>query len=64
MTTKLNNPLFENKSKNMVLASVFSPVSKQEMVLCKIKSSTGNEIPVYVCLEDRVCLPVKKENSL
>ena len=61
---KLNNPLFTAKPENnipkKVLASVYSPVSNAEMVLCNIKVDDGEMIPVYVCLQDRVCLPVRK----
>lgn len=59
---KLNNPLFDKpQNKNVVLASnMTSPVSHQEMILCNIKAVDGKNIPAWVCLQDRVCLPVLK----
>ena len=63
MKEKLNNPLFNiPEKKNIVLASMKSPVSNQDMILCNIKSIDGKNIPAWVCLEDRVCLPVLKKN--
>lgn len=58
----LINPLFVKKNeKNFKVLAELSPVSKEEMVRTNIKTIDGKEIPCYVCLSDRVCLPVKKE---
>lgn len=62
--SNLLNPLFFQKKeqKKMVLAEV-SPVSKEEMMQVNIKTTDGKVIPCLVCLEDRVCIPVKKQTN-
>ena len=55
------NPLFNNLKKiNKVEAST-SPISNKEMSRCFIITADNKKIPVEIDVENRVCLPIKKE---
>jgi len=57
---KLINPLFKKQVPTKVIASA-SPLSNKEMSQVYIITSDNKKIPVEVDVENRVCLPIKKQ---